>query len=69
MSRAISCKAYLKRLNITQPMAEALLPEMQLATAPRGGSCASGQGASKHYELLFKREVALVDDDARRRAQ
>ncbi|KAI8469780.1 MAG: hypothetical protein J3K34DRAFT_422783 [Monoraphidium minutum] len=66
MSRQISCKAYLKRLNITQPMAEALLPEMARATAPRGGSCAAGQGAGRHYELLFKSDITLVDGDARK---
>lgn len=63
----ISCKAYLKRLNITQPMAEALLPQMRLATAPRSGGCSLGQGAAgRHYEQLFKSEISLVDSTGRK---
>jgi hypothetical protein len=70
LARSITCKAYLKRLNITQPMAETLLPAFQLATAPRAGSCAAAaataaggdEGGTRHYEQLFKAEIKLIDE-------
>jgi hypothetical protein len=76
----ITCKTYLKRLNITQPMAEHLLPFHDLHAPPTrrsSGGCAaldddggdSPRGASKpgsSYELLFKEDVSVVDREGAR---
>jgi hypothetical protein len=68
-SRLITCKTYLKRLNITQPMAEHLLPPHDLslpATKPRSsadGEVEDGEGSSKRgYEQMFRDQIALVDE-------
>eukprot|EP00882_Tetradesmus_deserticola_P020813 GHRQ01022495.1.p1 GENE.GHRQ01022495.1~~GHRQ01022495.1.p1 ORF type:complete len:329 (+),score=170.33 GHRQ01022495.1:24-989(+) len=44
-SRVITCKTYLKRLNITQPMAEHLLPYHDLHTPPARNSSAGSAAA------------------------
>jgi hypothetical protein len=78
----ITCKTYLKRLNITQPMAEHLLPYHDLYAPPaRSGAAAAADddagdsprgassGSSKPgstYELLFKEEVTVVDREGGR---
>lgn len=71
-SRVITCKTYLKRLNITQPMAEHLLPlhDLNPSTPRAGGYEGSSGGAGDEspkrpgstYEQLFKEQITIVDD-------
>lgn len=66
--RLITCKTYLKRLNITQPMAEHLLPlhDLNPAGRPRtsadGGSDDDARRGGSSYDQLFKEQVVLVDE-------
>lgn len=52
-------KAYLKRLNITQPMAEHLLPQYDLNPT---NSDESSKKPGSSYEQLFKETITVVDD-------
>jgi len=69
-SRVITCKTYLKRLNITQPMAEHLLPyhDLTLSTPKAGRSTedddveASPKRPGSSYEALFKEQITIVDE-------
>jgi hypothetical protein len=68
-SRLITCKTYLKRLNITQPMAEHLLPPHDLslpaikACTSTNGEGEDGEGNSKRgYEQMFRDQIVLVDE-------
>ncbi len=54
LERKISCKTYLKRLHVTNRMAELLLPEQSAAAVAPGA-------LSQHYTLLFKTPIMLVD--------
>lgn len=69
--RVITCKTYLKRLNITQPMAEHLLPPHNLTLAGRPRTSADGSSDGENddarrggssYDQLFKEQVVLVDE-------
>lgn len=68
--RLITCKTYLKRLNITQPMAEHLLPQHDLSLVGRPRTSADGSSdgedgsrrGGSSYDQLFKEQVVLVDD-------
>lgn len=70
-SRLITCKTYLKRLNITQPMAEHLLPLHDL-TLPSKRRRSSNDGAGSDgdedapkrgtYEQMFKEQIVIVDE-------
>lgn len=57
-TRVITCKTYLKRLNITQPMAQHLMPLHDLNVLP--GAAAAGD-SSNSYELLFKDEITIIN--------
>jgi len=70
-SRVITCKTYLKRLNITQPMAEHLLPHHDLnPPTPKAAATAEGDGEGEgeakrpasSYEALFKEFITVVDE-------
>jgi len=70
-SRLITCKTYLKRLNITQPMAEHLLPlhDLTLPTKRRrssndGAGSDGDEDAPKRgtYEQMFKEQIVIVDE-------
>lgn len=57
-TRVISCKTYLKRLNVTQSMSAHLLP-LEAGSLRSGAS--EPRSAQRGYEPLFRRAVELVD--------
>lgn len=66
-SRVLTCKTYLKRLNITQAMAEHLLPPHDLSAKPQprassDGGASDDEKGSSTYGTLFKDHVTIVDE-------
>jgi hypothetical protein len=57
LERKITCKTYLKRLHVTNRMAEMLLPSQEELTGK------SGLANSQEYMLLFKVPVNIVDEE------
>lgn len=70
MTRVLTCRTYLKRLNVTKQMADHLLPRAPTAAAAAGPDAADAQqqpgtpcsAAGGGYVTLFRLPVVLADE-------